>query len=70
MKCPDCVGGWQASLIGLTPCNTCGGSGIAYCCEGERSDPRAHVSSPYCWCDPQEVEPGLWLHNDTTRTIH
>jgi len=48
------------------PCPDCGGSGITHCCEGERpNQPRAHISSPDCWCGPVEDHlcPGLWIHN-------
>ncbi len=40
MKCQDCQGtGWRAAAagVGVTnfgPCQMCGGSGIASCCEG------------------------------------
>lgn len=42
MICPECRGrGWLSAgspddeLTVIEPCPTCGGGGIAYCCEGE-----------------------------------
>jgi len=37
MICPTCHGtGWPAMLPPIGCCETCGGTGFAHCCEGER----------------------------------
>lgn len=41
MICPDCQGSGKVLIgegysdAGLFPCDRCGGSGIAHCCEGD-----------------------------------
>jgi hypothetical protein len=29
------------------------------------SSEREHLSSPDCWCGPEEIEPGVWVHRET-----
>jgi hypothetical protein len=24
---------------------------------------REHISSPDCWCEPEEIEDGVWIHH-------
>ena len=44
-------------------CRECGGTGFVHCCDGPPKQPGLiHTSTPDCWCEPEEVEPGLWLH--------
>lgn len=68
MTCPECHGAgylYRVNIVARTatpePCESCGGCGIAHCCDG-------HVASPDCWCDPVEESPGVWVHID--RTLH
>jgi len=57
MICPDCHGtGWPKMLPPIGCCETCNGSGIAYCCEGERLPRLERVSFPYYWSDPEEIK--------------
>lgn len=40
MICPDCGGRGLVTLFsGVVPCETCQGSGVAYCCEGHQAEP-------------------------------
>lgn len=31
------------------------------------NDLREHDTTPDCWCKPDEVEPGLWVHHSMDR---
>lgn len=71
MICPTCSG--DGFVKYPYPCNECGGSGRAPCCDGASNDApsqvhpalRDHVASPECWCRPTRdtVEPTLYIHN-------
>jgi RecJ-like exonuclease len=47
MICPECHG--DGFVRYPYPCETCGGSTVVYCCEGERSTEPEHWLL-YCWC--------------------
>ncbi len=51
MICPDCESMGVVEIttpkgLKLVPCLLCNGSGIAYCCEGERIDDATRRSNP------------------------
>jgi hypothetical protein len=66
MICEACHGtGYLPEMNPSRPCPDCQGCGVAYCCEGSARFgqlPPPHVSTPDCWCRPEEVEPGVFVH--------
>lgn len=83
MICPDCNGTgrrgatlWpcEACTGGIASCcDTAGSSGSVedftahpahIHAQGHRPD---HLPYAYCWCDPEEISDGVWLHRDEGR---
>lgn len=82
MICPSCFGtgyrfrrSYPGNELFPYPCESCGVRGVIHCCEGDRADEppppahpafREHDPSADCWCDPAEIDDGVYLHRHVT----
>ena len=72
MICEACHGTGRRGAT-LWPCEACTG-GIASCCDAAGSSGSVaplrvhqaweHLPYAYCWCGPEKVSDGVWLHRE------